>query len=191
MALAVKRFERLVSVCLDGSLLAQVQEATHRSLVAARLIQEGLSVAKLAELTADYDRLADEARALSASAEAETVVFRVRAMPGHVWDKLVEDHPPLPDGDSVSEQERYAEALNAALSYTNDAHPEWKSIVEVKRLDGTVEPFAGKDWPDFAAELATEQIFDFHDAILTLNVGANAVPFLPPASKPSPRYAKK
>lgn len=186
MALKVKRFERLVSVCLDGQALADMQEKNQELVRLARLIADAKGdEAREAELTAQVDAATDAGRDASARAQAETVVFRLRALPGHVWDSLVSEHPPAQSEDTAP-TEAYKAALAAALSFVDAEHPEWTTFVEAKRLDGTVEEFTGADWAQFSADLAAEQVFDFQDAVLTLNVGANSVPFLPPVSKPSP-----
>lgn len=186
MALKVKRFERLVSVCLDGSALADLQTANLETVRLAREVGHAKGdEAKVAELTALLDAASDRGRDASARAQAETVVFRLRALPGHVWDSLTEAHPAKED-EGISGIDAYRDALDAALSYTNPEHPEWRSVVEVRRHDESLEDFAPSDWEGFAADLAAEQVVDFHDAVLTLNAGNNSVPFLPPASKPSP-----
>lgn len=177
MALSVKRAERLVEVCLDGSLLAE-WEATDAEYKAARAEQRASRDNRmndpLAKRVAD---LTEKAREVSSRYRAESVTFQLRALPRAEWDALVTKHPARKQDKERGLPFDVQAITDAALSTAG-------SIVSVTHPDGADEPFTHADWEAFAADLSSSQHDDFQSAIVSLNAGANEVPFLP-ASAPT------
>ncbi|MGJ9405260.1 hypothetical protein ACHABQ_02910 [Nesterenkonia aurantiaca] len=172
MALNVKRPERLVDVCLDGTLLAE-WEATDKEYIAARKEQKMRRDVRMNDpLTRRVEDLREKARELSVKARAETVTFRLRALPRSVWDGLVTKHPARSKERDGGFPFNMATITDAAMSAEG-------TIVAVEHPDGTEEPFTHEDWATFAEDLSSAQHEDFYVAVIGLNAGANEVPFLP------------
>lgn len=190
MVLEVKRAERTVEVCLDGSLVAEFEATNEAYKVAVK--EAGASSDKRlnSPVAKRVKDLEDRARELSAAQRAETVVFRLRALPRLVWDGLVQDHParPVPKGDEAGP--------DGYLPFNRHTIPDAAlategAIVGVTRLDGgAVEPFTHEDWAGFSETLSESQHEDFRIAVIALNVGSNEVPFFP-ASDKTPSSVKK
>lgn len=177
MALNVKRAERLVNVCLDGTLLAE-WEATDAAYKAARAEQRASRDKRMNDpLGKRVEDLKDKARELSAAARAESVTFRLRALPRTVWDDLATKHPARKEDKERGLPFDVQSITDAALGTEG-------SIVSVKHPDDSEEPFTHGDWSAFSADLSSSQHEDFQAAVIALNAGANEVPFLP-ASAPT------
>lgn len=176
MALNVKRAERLVEVCLDGSLLAE-WEATDAAYKAARAEQRASRDKRMNDpLGKRVEDLKEKARELSAKARAESVTFRLRALPRTAWDDLATKHPARKEDKERGLPFDVQSITDAALGTEG-------SIVSVTRPDGVDEAFTHGDWSAFSADLSSSQHDDFQAAVIALNAGANEVPFLP-ASAP-------
>lgn len=176
MALSVKRAERLVEVLLDGSLLAE-WEATDEAYKEARAEQRASRDKRMNDpLAARVEELREKARELSARAREDRVTFRLRALPRTTWDELVTKHP------SRSKEKDSGLPFNVA-AITDAAMSTEGTIVSVTRPDGSEEEFTNADWSEFAKDLSNAQHEDFYVAVVSLNAGANEVPFLP-ASAP-------
>ena len=93
MSLIVKRPEKRVEVCLDGSLQAE-WEAAEAALTEAR--QRKLLDARMVD---SVQALAGAVREIEEKARAESVTFLLRGMPRHVWDAFVADHPEREDNE--------------------------------------------------------------------------------------------
>ncbi len=171
MALKVKPSERVVRVCLDGTLVAEYQKVTaeldnkrKRKLVDNRLNDPVVALER---------RQAE----LWEKQEAETVSFHLRALPRHEWDKLKLDHPARED-DELDSQYGFntSTIFDAALSRPG-------VIVEVTNAGGEREEFSHNDWLEFSKDLSSGQFTDFQVAINELNGGQAEVPFSLPGYK--------
>jgi hypothetical protein len=179
LTLVVKRPEKRVEVCLDGSLQAEweaaeaaLAEARQRKLIDARLVDS-------------VQPLAAAVREIEDKAREESVTFLLRGMPRHVWDAFVAEHP-----------EREGNELDKAYGYNTEtifdavlAHKVPRSIgaevpptiVSVTKQDGTAVPFAPAEWQAFADELTNAQYGSFQLAVHEINRGRTNVPFSPAA----------
>lgn len=199
MALNIKRAERVVDVCLDGTLTAE-WEITRRKV--NELLEESRRVAatiaqqpnddrpnrqktpaekRRAQLEKEMGLASEKAEELASAAEAETVTFRLRALPRPVWDELVTAHPPRPGvdgGESPDEPFPFNKVTIADAALAVEG-----SIVAVTRTDGSAEEFTAEDWPDFAAQLSDSQHADFRTTVVQLNVGSNELPFFRASGK--------
>ena len=192
--LKIKRAERTVTVCLDGTLSAE-WEQTSRDLEMAvreyhtlkrvetgRAVQDGRlngakapAATRLDELAGKVEALTLQAREVSQAYQDACVVFRLRALPRLEWEELVEEHPPasgdergLPfDPDKIAEA-----ALHRAGTIVSVTHP-----------DGTAEDFSHEDWAEFSSELSEAQHADFRSVVVQMNAGSNDVPFLPASAE--------
>ena len=179
MSLVVKRPEKRVEVCLDGSLQAEweaaeaaLSEARQRKLLDTRL---GDSVHGLAEAVREIE---DKAR-------AESVTFLLRGMPRHVWDAFVADHPEREDNELDKAYGYNTETIfDAVLGHkvpaavSGDVQP---TIVSVTKQDGTLVKFTPDEWQAFADELTNAQYGSFQVAVNEINRGRVNVPFSPAA----------
>lgn len=171
MALTVKRPEKRIDVCLDGSLQAawesaeaELTQARERRLMDARL------VSKVTEL-------AEKVRGIEEEARAASVTFLLRALGRREWDKFVEDHPAR-EGEKLDEHYGYntATIFDAVLGSKDPA-----TIISVTRQDGKAEKFDPTEWPEFADQLTNQQYSEFQVAVTALNRGRTEVPFSPAA----------
>ena len=187
--LKIKRAERTVSVCLDGSLSAQWEQTTRDLEMAVREYhtlkrvdsgrnQDGRlnggktpTMARLDELAEKVEALTGKVREVSKAYQDACVVFRLRALPRHEWEELVEAHPPAEKDDRglPFDPDKIAEAALLRAG----------TIVEVTHPDGTAEEFTHEDWAEFSSELAESQHADFRSVVVQMNAGSNEVPFLP------------
>lgn len=167
MALTVKRPEKRVDVCLDGSLVAE-HEALSAELEEARK-QKILDP----RMNDPIQALAQRIRDIEDRAKADTVTFQIRALPRKDWAAFEDAHPAREDNEV---DERYgvntSTIFDAVLSSDSPA-----SIVSVSRPDGEAVEFAPADWAEFAEQLTDNQYSQFMLAVLTVNRGKNDVPF--------------
>lgn len=166
MSLTVKRPERLVKVCLDGSLVAKY-EAVQDQLEAER--RKSSNDRRMNNPLAELERRKAE---LFLAQEAESVTFRIQALPRAVWSELKIDNPPRKDNDLDDHYGFNTDSLFDAAMQAEGA------IVEVTKNGEPVE-FTGKDWPELSASLTAGQFGAFQVAIKDLNGGSNEVPFSP------------
>lgn len=179
MSLIVKRPEKRVEVCLDGSLQAE-WEAAEAALTEAR--QRKLLDARMVD---SVQVLAEAVREIEDKARAESVTFLLRGMPRHAWDAFVAAHP-----------ERDEHELDKAYGYNTEtifdavlAHkvPSTvtaeipSTIVSVTKQDGTPVEFTPAEWQAFADELTNAQYGTFQVAVNEINRGRTNVPFSPAA----------
>lgn len=162
--LTIKRPERLVKVCLDGTLVAEY-EAVQAELVDARR-------AHIADkrINGPVPALEKKVAELYKAQEDSTATFKLRGLPRHVWDELKNANP-VRKGNDLDEQFGYnVEAtLDAAMSADG-------TIVEVTQ-GGAVVEFSAKDWVEISPELTDGQWGDFQVALTELNGGRQQVPF--------------
>lgn len=174
MALSIKRAERTVEVCLDGTLLGE-WEATDAEYKRARAEQAANRDKRMNDPQAKrVEELLQKAHDLSEKARKASVTFRLRALPRAEWDAIVTAHPAKDEKESLPFDMKAV--TDAALSTEG-------AIVSVTRANGRKESFSHEDWADFARDLSSSQHDDFQAAVVSLNAGTNEVPFLP-ASAP-------
>jgi hypothetical protein len=178
MGLTIKRAERDVAVCLDGTLVAQYEALDRES----KQVQMDANAdprlnsphtKRLEDIKAEIADLAEKQR-------QETVTFTLRALPRDVWEQLVSEHPAREDNDTDEQYGFNTDTLySAALAYTDPSRPEVRTIVKVADHDGKSVEFTPADWPTFAADLSTSQQNDFVVQVAVLNVGENTVSTVP------------
>ena len=93
MALTVKRPEKRVEVCLDGSLVAE-HERLQAELEEAR--KQKILDKRLNDPVRD---LAQRVRDVEEKAKAESVTFLIRALPRKEWNAFEEAHPAREDNE--------------------------------------------------------------------------------------------
>lgn len=157
--------EKTVPVCLRGDLVADF-EAADRELEQAQkkpassLAGSGTGV------------LVERLESLEAEMAGHTYVFRLRAMPRHVWRELMAAHPPRKgeDGELVME-----DRLTGANRLTVFEPLVRASIVDPELTD---EQFA-----DLIGKLTDRQFEDLTSAAWDLNQGSVDIPFSRAASR--------
>jgi hypothetical protein len=179
LSLVVKRPEKRVEVCLDGSLQAE-WEAAEAALAEAR--QRKLMDTRLGD---SVHALAEAVRAIEDKARAESVTFLLRGVPRHVWDAFVADHPERDDHELDKAYGYNTETIfdavlahNVPKSITAEVPP---TIVSVTKQDGTLVKFTPAEWQAFADELTNAQYGSFQVAVNEINRGRTNVPFSPAA----------
>lgn len=164
MALKVKRAERLVEVCLDGALVAEY-EAVEAELESKR--KERLADVRLNDPVTKLELKKAELREAQ---KAETVVFKLRALPRAVWSQLKLDHPAR-EGNTLDENLGFnTDTIFDAAMKTEG------TFVEVTKA-GKKEPFKVEEWDEFSADLSKGQFEPFRAAINSLNEDRPEVPF--------------
>lgn len=160
----VKRAEKLVSVCLDGSLVAEY-ESVSAELETKR--KQRIGDRRMNDPVAALERRQVE---LWEAQESAKLVFRLRALPRKVWSDLRDDHPARKD-NAVDEHYGFnTDTLFDAALATEGV------IVEVTQ-GGEAVDFSHEDWSDFASELTVGQHVEFANAIKDINGGHAEVPF--------------
>jgi len=180
--LNIKRPETTVKLCLDMSLRAD-WERLDEQLREARKATTGDRLAGNTEA----NRLAEEIRELEQQMQAETVTFRLRAIPRTEWGALIAEHPA---GDSEEDKKigfnraTFFDALLARVDDPEAKPPTTATIREVTRHDGEpVEFDPAADWVPLADEMTDQQYSEIATAAFMLNRGKVSVPFSLVASK--------
>lgn len=170
MALEIKRPERLVKICLDGTLVAEY-EAVEAELQEARR-------AAIADkrLNSPVTKLEKRKAELYKAQEDSSVTFKLRALPRAVWADLKAAHPPR-KGRETDENLGYDvdTCLNAAMGAKG-------TIVEVIQNGEPIE-FSAADWDALSPDLSDGQWGEFQLALSSLNGGRPQVPFSPSGFK--------
>lgn len=181
MAIAMKRAERRVTLCLDGELYAKYEDAE------ARLLEARLKKATDSRLNAPVLDVEREVGELFEAQRKETITFVLRALPRAKWDALVEEHPAREDND-----------LDKHYGFNTDtmfdpaiAHSDPTTIVRVTDHEGVVLDFKPSEWADLSADMSKSQFGFFQVAINELNGGTSTIPFSPTAFKASQASAGK
>lgn len=168
MALTVKRPEKRVEVCLDGGIVARHEELSAKLETARR--QRIMDK----RMNDPVQKLAQEIRDLEEAAQADTVVFVIRALPRKDWQAFEEAHPAREDNEADKTFGVNVETLFDAVLSNED--PATIARVERKETGEAVE-FAPADWVDFAADLTDGQYTEFQLAVLKVNRRGSEVPF--------------
>jgi len=188
VSLVVKRPEKRVEVCLDGSLQAEWEAAE------AALAEERQLKLVDARLNSTVRAKAEAVREIEEKARARSVTFLLRGMPRHVWDAFVAEHPER-EGNELDKAYGYntETIFDAVLAHklpvgiTAEVPP---TIVSVTKQDGTPVEFSPAEWQAFADELTNAQYGSFQVAVNEINRGRTNVPFSPAAyreTRPSGR----
>lgn len=176
MDLKVKRPERRVEVCLDGTLVGEYEsvEAELEEVRRKRLVDKRLNdpVAVLEKRKAE----------LYAAQQAEMVVFTLRALPRAVWSKLKLDNPPRKGNDIDEHYGFNIDTIFDKAMAVEDEDSDKISLVEVTK-NGEQVDFKPADWVDFSADLTDAQYNAFCVALNSLNGGRPEVPFSPTGYK--------
>lgn len=106
--------ERTVDVCLRGDLQAEWEDL-HRQLADVEA-----AAAKDKRLNGDKHArgIAQRILAVQDRMREDTIVFRMRGLPGKQWDALLKAHPPRPDNDSDAQLGYNTDEFIAALVKT-------------------------------------------------------------------------
>lgn len=175
MAIEIKRATRSVTLCLDGDLYAQYEDAE------ARLKEARYKQATDARLNSGVIAVEKEVFALIKAQEESTITFVLRALPRADWDALVEAHPARKDNEL---DEQYGFNTNtifdAALS-----HEKPTTIVRVTDHEGVVQDFKPSEWQALSDDMSKSQFGAFQVAVNLLNGGTNEIPFSHTAFKAS------
>ena len=162
--LEVKRPTRVVSLCLDGDLIAEY-ESLQVEITEARRAQ-----VSDARLNSPLPKLEKRHAELYAKQQEETVEFKLRALPRSVWEELKVKHPARDDNEL---DEHYG--FNTSTLF-DEAMATKGTIDEVTQGGETVE-FSAEDWAGIAEDLTDGQFGDFAKALVELNAGRQRVPF--------------
>ena len=164
MALEIKRPERLVEICLDGTLVAEY-EALEAELEDAR--RNALSDRRM---NSPVNKLEERKAELYKAQEEDTIVFKIRALPRGKWSEVIDENPPR-KGNVADENLGYD--IDAG---TNAVMATEGTIVEVTKLGEPIE-FTADDWARISPDLSDGQWQEFQNAVMSANVSKPRVPF--------------
>lgn len=150
--------ERTVDICLRGDLQAEWEDL-HRQLADAQAVQardKRLNSGKAVE------EIGQQITAVQEQMRADTIVFRLRALPRRRWTELLKGHPARKDHDEDGQigfnGETFAPAAIRACTYSPDD------------LDD-------ETWADLLDNRLTEHQFaELTDAMFALNVRKVSIP---------------
>lgn len=161
----VKRVERRVEICLDGSLVseyeavqAELEDARRNAISDGRLNND--SVKKLEIRSAELYKAQEES----------TLVFTLRALPRAKWAEIKESNPPR-DGNNVDESLGYNADTAIAKALMTDG-----TIARVEQLGEPIE-FTTEDWAGIVDDLSDGQWQEVQTAVANANGGRPQVPF--------------
>lgn len=161
----VKRPERRVEICLDGSLVAEYEaveaelETARRNAISDRRLN-GDPVKKLELRKAELYKAQEES----------TLVFTLRALPRATWSDIKESNPPR-DGHNVDESLGYNSDTAIAKAMLAEG-----SIALVEQHGEPVE-FTTNDWAGIVDDLSDGQWQEVQTAVASANGGRPQVPF--------------
>lgn len=170
MKLSIKRPEKTVDLCLDGSLRAEWERATSEL---ERINKENVGDARL---NSPARAVAERIVALEEGMKASLVTFTIRGMRRADWEHLTSTNPPR-EGDD-NDKKLYGFNLAAVMAR---AIPE--SIVAVYQGDEKLDFDPDVDWPPLADDMTDSQYDEFMVAVLQVNRGRSEVPFSFAASR--------
>ena len=169
MALKLKRPQKPVDLCLDGTLRAAWEEADAK-LNLARKQRFGDD-----RLNSSVKSLAQEVLRLQEQMKTETVTFTIEGMRRDKWDELVAANP---ERDDVPTDKSYGFNATALAATAIPA-----SIVGAKQDGEAVDFDASTDWDALADEMTDQQYEAFFIAVLSVNRGRQDIPFSASASQ--------
>ena len=181
MAIEIKRATRSVTLCLDGDLYAQYEDAE------ARLKEARYKQATDARLNSGVLAVEKEVFALIKAQEESTITFVLRALPRPKWDALVEAHPARTGNQADNNLGFNIDTIfDAAMS-----HEKPTTIVRVTDHQGKVLDFNPSEWQALSDDMSRTQYADFEMALNELNRGDNEIPFSHTAFKAAQSSAGK
>lgn len=161
----VKRPERRVEICLDGSLVAEYErvqaelETARRNAISDRRINND-PVKKLEIRSAE----------LYKAQEDSTLVLTIRALPRATWSAIKEANPPR-DDHNVDESLGYnVDSAVANAMLTNGA-------IALAEQQGEPVEFTAEDWAGIVDDLSDGQWQEVQTAVASANGGRPQVPF--------------
>lgn len=167
MALTVKRPEQVVSLCLDGGLVAEhdrlqekIEEAGKKATADRRL--------STANPVIELNRKLGE---LYEAQKAASVHFTLRGLRRDVWDGLKTANP-MRDDSIVDE--RYGYNVDAIIDAAMSTEGTIASVVDA---EGKPVEFSHEDWVRFSADLTRGQWASFQVPVLELNGSVPSIPF--------------
>lgn len=176
--LTIKRPEKLVPLCLDASLRAEWEQAEAELVRARRDTNPQMLTGN-----ADAARLAERVRELEDQMRAQTVHFRLRALPRADWARLVDENPKR-DGNEIDSHYGFNhETFYDAVITAKDRAGVPATIVSVRDAEDQIVDFDVDEWSDLADEMTDQQYADFANAVMELNRGKVSVPFSRVASR--------
>lgn len=176
--LTIKRPEKLVPLCLDASLRAEWEQA-EADLVRARRDTNP----EMLTGNAAASRLAERVRELEDQMQAQTVHFRLRALPRSDWARLFSEHPKREDNPIDVQLGFNHETFYDAVITHKDRAGVPATIVSVRDADDQLVDFDVDDWDDLADQMTDQQYADFANSVWELNRGKVSVPFSRVASR--------
>ncbi|MEV8180333.1 hypothetical protein [Specibacter sp. NPDC078692] len=168
MALKLKRPQKNVDLCLDGTLRSAWQEADAR-LALLRKQRFGDD-----RLNSPVKALAQEVIDLQEQMKAETVTFTIQGLPRTEWADLITENP---ERDDTPTDKSYGFNATAVAGKSIPA-----SIVSATQNGEPVEFNAATDWDALADEMTDQQYEEFFIAVLNVNRGRLDIPFSTNAS---------
>lgn len=168
MALKLKRPQKNVDLCLDGTLRAAWEEADARlSLMRKERIGDD-------RLNSPVKAIAQEVLDLQDQMKAETVTFTIQGLPRTEWEDLITTNPERADNATDKTYGFNATAV------ANTAIP--ASIVGVTQDGKKIEFDAATEWDALADDMTDQQYESFFLAVLMMNRGRQDIPFSTNAS---------
>lgn len=153
--------EKTVPICLRGDLQADFEQLEKRLDEAMRGRGDSLAAGST------VNQLAEQIESLRAEMEAQTVVFRMRAVPRRQWTALVAAHPPRDDNN-----------VDRSLSVNESTFT--AALIEACTVDPTL---TSEQWTTLLDEQLTEfQYNKLFNAAWSLNARDVDVPFSHAAS---------
>lgn len=150
--------ERTVDICLRGDLQA-VWEDLHRQLADVEA-----AAAKDKRLNSDKRarEIGEQITAVQDQMRADTLVFRMRALPKKKWDKLLKEHPPRKDNEE-----------DAQLGYNVDSF----MVALIRACTYSPDDLDDEGWSELLDDTTTEwQFAQLQNTALALNVRKVDVP---------------
>lgn len=168
MALNLKRPQKKVDLCLDGSLRAAWAEADENlNLMRKQRIGDD-------RLNSPVKALAQEVLDLQEQMKAETITFTIQGMQRAKWQDLLTANPAREEDPTDKFYGFNATAVAAA------AIP--GSIVEVTQGGEPIDFDASAEWDALADDMVDSQYEAFFLAVLMVNRGRQDIPFSANAS---------
>ncbi|WP_413455998.1 hypothetical protein ACLQ8T_05820 [Glutamicibacter sp. FR1] len=161
----LKRPERRVEICLDGSLVSEY-EAVQAELEDAR--RNAISDRRLNNDA--VNKLEIRSAELYKAQEESTLVFTLRALPRATWAGIKEANPPR-DDNNVDESLGYNVNEVVAKAMLTEG-----TIARVEQQGEPVE-FTTEDWAGIVDDLSDGQWQEVQTAVASANGGRPQVPF--------------
>lgn len=168
MALKLKRPQKRVDLCLDGTLRAAWEDADARlSLMRKERFGDD-------RLNSPAQALAQEVLDLQDQMKAETVTFTIQGLPRTQWEDLITANPAR-DDNPVDKTYGFNATAVAGTSIP-------ASIVGATQDGKAIDFDASTEWEALADDMTDQQYENFFIAVLQVNRGRQDIPFSTNAS---------